>query len=159
MTAKPTRGWDANSHGDLLLVFIDEVNPSKAVITSVTERLAKKGYTYSFDAVNQHVQKLRRTRDTAGFEAAVGGSGSATSTPRKTATPRKRATPAKKSKAMIAAEEDEDEDDKTKLKKEINSDDEQPTTPKRPAKRAKKNPKPEPVSDVEIEDAEIEGEI
>ncbi|KAH7157065.1 hypothetical protein EDB81DRAFT_757457 [Dactylonectria macrodidyma] len=158
MAAKPTRGWDATSHADLLLAFIEECNPGKAIITSVTERLTMKGYSYSFDAVNQHVQKLRRTRDTAGFEAAIGGKGSAASTPRKTATPRKRATPAK-SKAIVSPEDDEDEDDKQKLKKEINSDDEQPTTPKRPTKRAKKTPKPEPVSDAEIEDVEVAAEI
>ncbi|KAH7015277.1 hypothetical protein EDB80DRAFT_832165 [Ilyonectria destructans] len=158
MSAKPSRGWDSSAHGDLLLAFIEEATTSKATITSVTEKLREKGYTYSFDAVNQHVQKLRRARDTTGFEAAVGGPRSATSTPRKTATPRKRATPAKKGKAMASPEADDEEDEKQNLKKEVDSDEEQVSTPKRPAKRAKKTPKVEPEMEAE-EDVEMEAEI
>lgn len=51
MSVKTTRGWDANSHEALLLAFIDEIKPNKAMITNVTERMKAQGYTYSFDAI------------------------------------------------------------------------------------------------------------
>ncbi|KAK7430567.1 hypothetical protein QQZ08_002859 [Neonectria magnoliae] len=150
MSAKPTRGWDPAAHGDLLLAFIAEATASKAVITNVTARLREKGYTYSFDAVNQHVQKLRRNRDAGGVQATVGGTSSVTSTPGKTATTRKRATPNKKSKAMVAPDDENEQDEKLNLKLELESDQEPPFTPKRPAKRAKATPKPK------VEEAEEE---
>lgn len=58
MSAKPSRGWDSSAHGDLLLAFIEEATASKATITSVTEKLRKKGYTYSFDAVKYFILVL-----------------------------------------------------------------------------------------------------
>lgn len=47
----PSRGWDATSHEALLLAFIDEIKPNKAMITLVTERMKEMGYTYSYDAI------------------------------------------------------------------------------------------------------------
>lgn len=55
MSAKPSRGWDSAAHGDLLLAFIEEATATKATITSVTEKLRKKGYTYSYDAVKYFI--------------------------------------------------------------------------------------------------------
>ncbi|KAJ3516386.1 hypothetical protein NM208_g14850 [Fusarium decemcellulare] len=159
MSGKPARGWDATSHEDLLLAFMDEIKPNKAIITSVTEKMREKGYTYSYDAINQHVQKLRKNRDTSGIQNAGASSTSATTTPRKkaTATPRKRATGGKKkSAATVAAEDDEDaEDEKLLLKKEVDDEDNGITSPS-PAKRVKTTPKLEP----EDEDAnETHGEF
>lgn len=51
MAAKIVRGWNANAHEDLLLAFIEEFKPSKAVITAVTAKMKEKGYSYSFDAI------------------------------------------------------------------------------------------------------------
>lgn len=48
---KLTRGWDAQSHEDLLLCFIDEFKPGKPVLQSITERMKDQGYSYSYDAV------------------------------------------------------------------------------------------------------------
>lgn len=48
---KPARGWNATSHEALLLALIDEIKPSKAVITQVTTRMKDAGYTYSYDAI------------------------------------------------------------------------------------------------------------
>lgn len=47
----PKRGWDAQSHEALLLAFIEEFKPTKAIITQVTERMQSFGYTYSYDAI------------------------------------------------------------------------------------------------------------
>ncbi|RSL55985.1 hypothetical protein CEP54_009097 [Fusarium duplospermum] len=145
MSGKPSRGWDANSHEDLLLTLLEEMKPSRAVLTSVSERMREKGYSYSFDAIKyrtlflfQHVQKLRKNRDTNGIQAA--GAGSATATPRKkaTATPRKR-----KSAKNTAVEDDDAEDEKMKLKQENDEDADELVSPS-PSKRAKRTPKPEP---------------
>ncbi|KAL7944413.1 hypothetical protein V8C42DRAFT_346161 [Trichoderma barbatum] len=128
---KPTRGWDAAAHEALLLCVIDEVKGGKAFLTEVTRKMQARGYTYSYDAINQHVQKLRKNRDTTGIVTATeSGAGSAKATPRKTATPRKRRTP----KQEIAA----DEDDDMNLKLEEVFEDEEMRSPSiRPSKRAK----------------------
>lgn len=54
MSGKPSRGWDANSHEDLLLTLLEEIKPSRAILTSVSERMREKGYSYSFDAIKYH---------------------------------------------------------------------------------------------------------
>ncbi|KAM0247363.1 hypothetical protein ACHAQJ_009871 [Trichoderma viride] len=133
--SKPIRGWDAAAHEALLLCVIDEIKGGKVFLTEVTRRMQARGYTYSYDAINQHVQKLRKNRDTTGIDTAVdpavAASASKTSTPRKTATPRKRRTPAKKE---AAAEEDEE----MHLKLEDFGGDQEMRSPSiRPSKRAK----------------------
>jgi hypothetical protein len=50
MPPKPTRGWDATSHEDLLLALLEEMKPNKAVLTS--------GYSYSFDAIKYFFSSL-----------------------------------------------------------------------------------------------------
>ncbi|KAI8720471.1 hypothetical protein NCS52_00492400 [Fusarium sp. LHS14.1] len=158
MSGKLSRGWDANSHEDLLLTLLEEIKPSRAVLTSVSERMREKGYSYSFDAINQHVQKLRKARDTNASNALTAiqtaGAGSATGTPRKkaTTTPRKR-----KNAKNTAAEDDDVEDEKMKLKQENDDDGGDELVSPSPMKRAKRTPKPEPKEE-ELE-AEVEGEI
>ncbi|KAL7795252.1 hypothetical protein V8C37DRAFT_401066 [Trichoderma ceciliae] len=130
---KPTRGWDAAAHEALLLCVIDEIKGGKAFLTEVTRRMQARGYGYSYDAINQHVQKLRKNRDTAGIVTATEPSGgsSKASTPRKTATPRKRRTPSKKE---AVAEGDDD----MNLKLEEFGDEEEMRSPStRPSKRPK----------------------
>lgn len=51
MSSKPTRGWDAASHEDLLLAILEEMKPNKAILTSVADKMREKGYSYSFDAI------------------------------------------------------------------------------------------------------------
>lgn len=161
MDAKPKRGWDAQSHEDLLLSMIDEIKPNKAIIESVTEKMRKKGYLYSYDAIkciyslsfisslpnkglantfsSQHVQKLRRKRENEGNQNADGVSGtdSPAPTPRK-ATPRKRATPSKKGAKAKATKVDDDVDDEiADLKQESEESEEEPAPPPKRAKKTK----------------------
>lgn len=48
---KAGRGWDENSHLDLLVAFIHETKAGKAMITNITEKMQAWGHTYSFDAI------------------------------------------------------------------------------------------------------------
>lgn len=84
---------------------------------------------------SQHVQKLRKNRDTTGIVTAAdpaSGASKASATPRKAAaTPRKRRTPAKK-------DVDEDDDMDVKLKLEQAAEDEEMYSPSiRASKRAR----------------------
>lgn len=84
---------------------------------------------------SQHVQKLRKSRDTTGIVTAAdpaAGPSKPSATPRKAAaTPRKRRTPAKK-------DVDEDDDMDFKLKLEQAADEEDLFSPSiRPSKRAR----------------------
>lgn len=86
---------------------------------------------------SQHVQKLRKARDTNGIVTAAdpsaAGTSKASATPRKAAaTPRKRKTPAKKEF------DEDDEDDDVKLKLEQAAEDDGMDSPSiRPFKRAR----------------------
>ncbi|KPM37195.1 hypothetical protein AK830_g9352 [Neonectria ditissima] len=153
MAGRQTMKWDANVHEDILICLFQHLKLSTTDWTSVMNDLKVMGYTFTESALRQHVQKLRRNRDADGVQATVGGSSPATSTPRAKATPRKRATPAKKSKAMANLEEEDEQNEKLNLKLEMDSDQEEPFTPKRPAKRAKVTPKPkvEPEEHMEME--------
>lgn len=51
MSGQPARGWNAATHEALLLCLIDEVKPSKALFTKVTEQMQARGYTYSYVAI------------------------------------------------------------------------------------------------------------
>ncbi|EGR52311.1 uncharacterized protein TRIREDRAFT_102779 [Trichoderma reesei QM6a] len=125
---RPSRGWDATAHEALLLCIIDEVKGGKALMTEVTKKMQARGYTYSYDAINQHVQKLRKSRDTAGIVAASSEPGAAT--PRKSATP----TPRKR---RSAKKEIDDMDDALSLKLEQHEDEEMGSPCERPRKRGK----------------------
>ncbi|KAL5609205.1 hypothetical protein FOVSG1_003886 [Fusarium oxysporum f. sp. vasinfectum] len=141
---KPARGWDAASHEDLLLALLEEIKPNKADLTSVAEKMRNKGYSYSYDAINQHVQKLRKNRDTTAIQ---NSGGSETGTPRKrassTKTPAKRTPKRKATKSASIVDEDEDlEDEKMQLKMETDDMDEELMSPKG-VKRTKSEPEDE----------------
>ncbi|KAH7224614.1 hypothetical protein NW761_010857 [Fusarium oxysporum] len=141
---KPARGWDAASHEDLLLALLEEIKPNKADLTNVAEKMRNKGYSYSYDAINQHVQKLRKNRDTTAIQ---NSGGSETGTPRKrsssTKTPAKRTPKRKATKSASIVDEDEDlEDEKMQLKMETDDMDEELMSPKG-VKRTKSEPEDE----------------
>ncbi|KAJ3476759.1 hypothetical protein NLG97_g9023 [Lecanicillium saksenae] len=119
MSEKPVRGWNTNSHEALLFAIIEEFRPNKDNVTAITKRLNAMGYGYTFHAVNQHIQKLRKARDTTALDGS--GGGSKPSTPRK-ATPRKTPTSSRKRKVDEDADElgfdpmaDEEDEDDTKV--------------------------------------------
>ncbi|VUC34001.1 unnamed protein product [Clonostachys rosea] len=147
--SKKARGWDENSHLDLLLAFIYETKATKAVIMNITERMKGMGYTYSFDAIKysltfQHVQKLRKTKDISSIQNAGGVDTPTKGTPTK-ATPRKGASAkkatAKNSRKRLASDDSEIDDDDMFKKEEPLSDVEQSPS-KKPVKRVKKEPSP-----------------
>ncbi|POR34159.1 Uncharacterized protein TPAR_05653 [Tolypocladium paradoxum] len=134
----PSRGWDATSHEALLLAFIDEIKPNKAVITLVTERMKEMGYTYSYDAINQHVQKLRKNRDVSGIKKAASGAATPTkTTPAKPTSARKRKAPSKKNAKELTPVDDDDE--VKNLKREHSDDDLCVTTPSKKVKNEEIN--------------------
>ncbi|KPA46695.1 hypothetical protein FLAG1_00271 [Fusarium langsethiae] len=158
MPPKPARGWDATSHEDLLLALLEEMKPNKAILTSVADKMRDKGYSYSYDAINQHVQKLRKNRDTT----AIQNSGSETATPRKprvTASKTPKRTPKRKApakSASIAGDEEDLEDMKLQLKmEETDGGDDAFLSPKG-AKRARTvTPKAEAEADDEPDSGEV----
>ncbi|PWI73986.1 hypothetical protein PCL_09262 [Purpureocillium lilacinum] len=81
MSGQPARGWNAATHEALLLCLIDEVKPSKALFTKVTEQMQARGYTYSYVAITQHVQKLRKNRDLSALGKAAEGNGATPTKP------------------------------------------------------------------------------
>jgi hypothetical protein len=93
---------------------------------------------------SQHIQKLRKNRDTTTIHNAASGNSSAAGTPKKAAapkklaTPRKKATP-KKSKAKLDASDGEDDEDFDKLvKKEQQLMEDSTGDEAQPAKRLKR---------------------
>ncbi|KFA78345.1 hypothetical protein S40288_05026 [Stachybotrys chartarum IBT 40288] len=111
MAGKQARGWNPSSHEALLLAFIDEIKPNKAMIQKVTERMTQMGWTYSYDAVNQHVQKLKKNRDDTSPGDAVpspakSGKGSTPVTP---SSGRKRGALKKTAKSAAVVGKDDDE--------------------------------------------------
>ncbi|EXL78104.1 hypothetical protein FOPG_07538 [Fusarium oxysporum f. sp. conglutinans race 2 54008] len=103
--------------------------------------LQQKGYTFTEGALRQHVQKLRKNRDTTAIQ---NSGGSETGTPRKrsssTKTPAKRTPKRKATKSASIVDEDEDlEDEKMQLKMETDDMDEELMSPKG-VKRTKSEP-------------------
>ncbi|CAI6096914.1 unnamed protein product [Clonostachys chloroleuca] len=143
--SKKARGWDENSHLDLLLCFIYETKATKAVITNITERMKLMGHTYSFDAIKyslaQHVQKLRKQKDISSIQNAGGIETPTKGTPSK-ATPRKGASAKKAagkgSRKRFASDDSEIDDDD--FKKEEGLSDIERSPSKKPVKRVKKEP-------------------
>ncbi|KAM6536762.1 hypothetical protein FALCPG4_002749 [Fusarium falciforme] len=156
-----TSDWDnADFLMDLGIALFTAAQANKALPVPVKEAveayLKERGWKTSFDAVRQHVQKLRKNRDTNATNALTAiqaaGAGSATTTPRKKATtPRKR-----KNAKNTPADDDDVEDEKMKLKQENDDEGGDELVSPSPMKRAKRTPKPEP-KDGELE-AGIEGE-
>ncbi|KAJ4197495.1 hypothetical protein NW755_000193 [Fusarium falciforme] len=159
MAKRQTMQWDANVHEDILICMFQHLKLSNEDWTSVMAELQKLGYTFTESALRQHVQKLRKNRDTnatnalTAIQAAGAGSATTTTTPRKkaTTTPRKR-----KNAKNTPADDDDVEDEKMKLKQENDDEGADELVSPSPMKRAKRTPKPEP-KDGELE-AGIEGE-
>ncbi|KAM3442672.1 hypothetical protein NHJ13734_002240 [Beauveria thailandica] len=104
MPEKSGRRWDAAAHEALLFAMIEEFKPNKESITGIVNRLGAMGHDYTFHGVNQHIQKLRKARDTSALDGS--GDSSKPATPRK-ATPRK--TPTSTRKHKVEMDEDADE--------------------------------------------------
>ncbi|KAM3483416.1 hypothetical protein MY8738_003244 [Beauveria namnaoensis] len=104
MPEKSSRRWDATAHEALLFAMIEEFKPNKESITGIVGRLRAMGHDYTFHGVNQHIQKLRKARDTSALDGS--GDSSKLATPRK-ATPRK--TPTSTRKHKVEMDEDADE--------------------------------------------------
>ncbi|CAG9944366.1 unnamed protein product [Clonostachys rosea f. rosea IK726] len=141
--SKKARGWDENSHLDLLLAFIYETKATKAIITNITEIMKGMGHTYSFDAINQHVQKLRKSKDISSIQNAGGLDTQTKGTPSK-ATPRKGASAKKAtgkgSRKRFASDDSEIDDDDFKKEEGLSEVERSPS--KKPVKRVKKEPSP-----------------
>ncbi|KAM3475212.1 hypothetical protein MY5147_003873 [Beauveria neobassiana] len=101
---KSSRRWDATAHEALLFAMIEEFKPNKESIMGIVGRLRAMGHDYTFHGVNQHIQKLRKARDTSALDGS--GDSSKPATPRK-ATPRK--TPTSTRKHKVETDEDADE--------------------------------------------------
>jgi hypothetical protein len=90
----------------------------------------------AFSYSSQHVQKLRKARDTNGIVTAADPSAAGTS--KASATPRKAAATPRKRKTPIKEIEEDDEDDDVKLKLEQAAEDDGMDSPSiRPSKRAR----------------------
>ncbi|KAJ4150823.1 hypothetical protein LMH87_011556 [Akanthomyces muscarius] len=104
MSEKSSQKWNAVAHEALLFAMIEEFRPSKDKIVSIVERMSQQGHHFTFNGVNQHIQKLRKARDTSALDSS-GDGGSKPTTPRK-ATPRKTPTSGR-GKRKLEEEEDE----------------------------------------------------
>ncbi|OAA59419.1 hypothetical protein ISF_06354 [Cordyceps fumosorosea ARSEF 2679] len=98
------RVWNAASHETLLFAMIEEFRPNKEKITAIVQRMNDMGHAFTFHGVNQHIQKLRKARDTSALDGS--GDNSKPSTPRK-ATPRKTPVSGHKRKAEVDSDTDE----------------------------------------------------
>ncbi|KAH6891130.1 hypothetical protein B0T10DRAFT_605455 [Thelonectria olida] len=104
--------------------------------------LQQQGHNTTWEAIRQHVQKLRRNRDTTAITAAVGGANSGGGTPAKPPARKRKAAGTPKKKKVAAPSGDDTDDEKEFLKREDDSEGPALATPE--PKRAKKNVKPEP---------------
>ncbi|KAI1020742.1 hypothetical protein LB504_012001 [Fusarium proliferatum] len=145
MAKRQVMQWDANVHEDILISLFQHIKPSAEDWSNVMGDLQQKGYTFTEGALRQHVQKLRKNRDTTAIQ---NSGGSENGTPRKrapgTKTPSKR-TPSKRkaTKSASVVDEDEDlEDEKMQLKMETDDMGEELMSPKG-AKRTKSEPEDE----------------
>ncbi|RDA90177.1 hypothetical protein CP533_1030 [Ophiocordyceps camponoti-saundersi (nom. inval.)] len=146
-------GWDAVAHEALLLCILDEVKPNKAMLTQVTARMKDAGFTYSYDAINQHIQKLRRNRGT-------GNSGNgAPGTPSKATAAGGKKTPSKRNKKELSpmSNNDDDDDNVATMKREADADVEMPEEKKPVKKRVKRETK-QKTPPIEVDDDSESGE-
>ncbi|KAI5466912.1 hypothetical protein BGZ63DRAFT_398537 [Mariannaea sp. PMI_226] len=150
MSNRQTMKWDANVHQDILIVLFQHIKLSSQDWEKIMNDLHAMDYTFTESALRQHVQKLRRTRDTSSIQNAGSGITSSFSTPKKE-TPRKRlgTGSGKKRKLFKAPGDDDDDDDKSFLKREMGSDDEIFGTPK--VKRSKQPIKYEAENEMDSE--------
>ncbi|PTB67510.1 hypothetical protein BBK36DRAFT_3520 [Trichoderma citrinoviride] len=120
--------WTPEVHQDILIAVFHNLSLCPEDWAKVMADLKDMGYSFSESALRQHVQKLRKNRDTAGIVAA--SEPGAATTPRKSATP----TPRKRRSAKNNID---DMDDALNLKMEQNEDEEMGSPCERPRKRGK----------------------
>ncbi|KAJ6780560.1 hypothetical protein PWT90_10035 [Aphanocladium album] len=96
--------WDANAHEDMLICMVKHCDLTSQNMAKVLADMQKKGYEFTENAFRQHIQKLRKARDTSALDGS--GNGSKPTTPQKP-TPRK--TPTSGRKRKVNPDEDEDE--------------------------------------------------
>ncbi|KAI1809491.1 hypothetical protein GGS20DRAFT_571673 [Poronia punctata] len=116
-TAAGRTVWNDKTRSDLLMEIIDVAPPSTQQWDEIIEHLHAKGYSYTYNAALQHLQKLKRK------EGAPAGEGSVPATPKKTGkngdakpkTPRTPKTPktpgGRKRKAPAASTDDAEEEE------------------------------------------------
>ncbi|KAI9903295.1 hypothetical protein N3K66_002647 [Trichothecium roseum] len=109
--------WDQQVHEDILIALFQHIKFGGAEISKIMEELRDKGYTFTESALRQHVQKLRKTRDSAAPKSdGVAPDGGAPVTPSKR-TPGGKAKKAKAAAKMQDEEEADDDDDGADLGK------------------------------------------
>ncbi|KAI9647193.1 hypothetical protein NHQ30_003576 [Ciborinia camelliae] len=103
--------WDHRADKDLLLAIIEGNNLKAIEWPAISEKLQKKGYSFTKEACRQHFQKIRKESRT--------GSPSVSTNTTPAATPA--ATPAKKRKSKAASFEDGDDDDEEETPTKVKS--------------------------------------
>ncbi|KAF5874268.1 uncharacterized protein Bfra_004275 [Botrytis fragariae] len=96
--------WDHRADKDLLLAIIEGNNLKAIEWPTISERLQKKGYSFTKEACRQHFQKIRK-------ESRTGSPSVSTST-----TPAVTSVKKRKSKAASIEEEQENDDEETPSK-------------------------------------------
>ncbi|KAM3438426.1 hypothetical protein MY4824_003206 [Beauveria thailandica] len=102
--ARSQMKWDAAAHEAMLICIVKHCELHSNNMAKVLEDMQKKGYEFTENAFRQHIQKLRKARDTSALDGS--GDSSKPATPRK-ATPRK--TPTSTRKHKVEMDEDADE--------------------------------------------------
>ncbi|KAL2018652.1 hypothetical protein VTK56DRAFT_555 [Thermocarpiscus australiensis] len=134
--------WTDKAHFALLLALTDALLAKGPLVSNkdvIMAALEERGLTFTWEAVRQHLQKLRRKEGAGPAGAAAAGSdsagpsGSATATPKTPKTPGRKKTTVKKepgsstpskrkSAATVNIDSDSDEDVKPKVKKQKEDD-------------------------------------
>ncbi|KAG8669839.1 hypothetical protein FPOAC2_09180 [Fusarium poae] len=159
MVKRQVMVWDANVHEDILISLFQHIKPSSDDWTNVMNDLQGKGYSFTESALRQHVQKLRKNRDTAGIQ----NSGSEAGTPRKpraTAPKTPKRAPKRKAPAKSASIPDEDEEDLEDMKLQLKMEetdvgDDSLLSPKGVKRARTATPKAEPEADDELDSSEV----
>ncbi|KAK5997103.1 hypothetical protein PT974_02455 [Cladobotryum mycophilum] len=167
MAPRQLMKWDPKVHEDVLVAMFPHLTLAPEAWEKVMSELQQMGYAFTENALRQHVQKLRKNRDTTGIQAAASPAAAAAATakapptPRKTAAAgsRKRRTPIKKA----ADDGSQEEDDGLNLKKEEDDLNDEAPAPKRSNKRVKREKvgkvEKTPATITEKDDEEETGEI
>ncbi|OAA52404.1 hypothetical protein BBO_00245 [Beauveria brongniartii RCEF 3172] len=102
--ARSQMKWDAAAHEAMLICIVKHCELNSHSMAKVLEDMQKKGYEFTENAFRQHIQKLRKARDTSALDGS--GDSSKPATPRK-ATPRKTPTSTRKHKVEMDEYADE----------------------------------------------------
>ncbi|ROT43550.1 hypothetical protein SODALDRAFT_319975 [Sodiomyces alkalinus F11] len=107
-----TTVWDDKARSDLLIAVLNTVKPTKQQWDEIVAKVEAKGYHYTPNAVQQHLNKLQKKMANGGSEQ------STPTTPAKKPRGGKGSTPASKRKAALKAEDGDDSSEmETPLKK------------------------------------------